>query len=76
MKGLPDSVVSRGGPAHTCISEPLDKPRAFASSVVKPFLSVLLTVHTRGKFRKSGNIIAYHGKSVLFFCIILVYIWS
>lgn len=40
-------------PSHTCISEPLDKPRALASSVVKPFLSVLLTVQTekRGLFK-------------------------
>lgn len=28
---------------HTCISEPLDKPRALASSGVRPFFSVLLT---------------------------------
>lgn len=29
---------------HTCISEPLDKPRALASSGVRPLFSVLLTV--------------------------------
>lgn len=28
---------------HTCISEPLDKPRALASSGVRPLFSVLLT---------------------------------
>lgn len=28
---------------HTCISEPLDRPRALASSGVRPFFSVLLT---------------------------------
>lgn len=37
------------GLPHTCSSEPLDKPRAFASSEVKPLFSVLLTVLSRDK---------------------------
>lgn len=40
------------GPFHTCISEPLDRPRALASSVVKPLFSVLLTVANRKWTRK------------------------
>ena len=37
---------------HTCISEPLAKPRAWASSGVRPLFNVLLTVGRRGKGRK------------------------
>jgi len=48
VKGPTDVNVQQDpDPAHTCISELLDKPRAFASSVVKPFFSVLLTVQSR-----------------------------
>lgn len=34
-------------PSHTCISEPLARPRAWASSGVSPVFSVLLTVGTK-----------------------------
>lgn len=37
-------VLLDPAPCHTCISEPLANPRAWASSGVKPFFSVLLTV--------------------------------
>lgn len=46
------SFQVRRGPFHTCISEPLDRPRALASSVVKPLFSVLLTVANRKWIRK------------------------
>lgn len=39
---------------HTCISEPLDRPRALASSVVKPLFSVLRTVANR-KWKEEEN---------------------
>lgn len=43
-------------PAHTCISEPLDKPRALASSGLRPFFSVLLTENQKGNTRYVAKI--------------------
>lgn len=43
------------GPVHTCISEPLDRPRALASSVVRPLLSVLLTAQAAGSKKRRGE---------------------
>lgn len=50
-------------PAHTCISEPLDKPRALASSVVRPFFSVRLTADRNRKYGAGGE-----GRAAVSFC--------
>lgn len=39
-------------PAHSCSSEPLDRPRALASSGLRPFFSVLLTDGQKGNRRE------------------------
>lgn len=56
-------------PVYTCISELLDKPRAFASSVVKPFFSVLLTAVK--KENKKGKNIVSNATSCIIVCLII-----